>query len=342
MSLVYEVFGTYLVGRAYLRTPEDVIAASRCVAVVLIPLALLMAFESLTGRNLYSIFGYTAQEFSRGGRVRAAGPFGGSFLAGSAAGTVTPLLLALYWTRDRRLAIAGIISCLVIVRCSASSGPVVSLLAGFGAVALWRYRTSVGKIRAGVIMMLIALHLIMKAPVWYLIERIDFVGGSSSWGRAELITQALDHLNEWWFAGTDYTRHWMPYGIEWNAAHTDITNHYIKMGVIGGLPLMLSFILLLFKAFQFLGRKMHALRSDGTQHNDEFVLWCVGSLLFAHAVTFFSVSYYDQSFVPLFLLMGAIPRLSAYSLAIPSATQPVTNQGIYPHPEMAPRSTGFF
>lgn len=306
MSYVYELFGTYLVGRAYVRSPEDVMALSRCLAAVLVPFALLMIFESLTGHNPYSVFGETAQEFSRAGRVRAAGPFGGSFLAGSAAGTASALVLPLFWTRARGLAIAGIIACLFIVRCSASSGPVVSLLASFSGVALWRYRASIGKIRTTVIFVLIGLHLVMKAPVWYLMARIDFVGGSSSWGRAELITQALSHLNEWWFSGTDYTRHWMPYGIEWNAAHTDITNYYIKMGVIGGLPLMLLFIFLFFKAFQFLGKTMQALRTVENGSNEEFVLWCVGSVLFAHAVTFFSVSYFDQSYVPLFLLVGAV------------------------------------
>lgn len=308
MSLVYDVFGTYLVGRAFLRTTDDILALSRFLAVVLIPLALLMTFESLTGHNLYSVFGETASEWSRAGRVRAGGPFGGSILAGSAAGTAAALVLALYWTRDRRLAIAGIIASLTIVHCSASSGPVVSLLAAFLGVALWRYRASIGKIRTGVILTLIGLHLIMKAPVWYLIARIDFIGGSSSWGRAELITQALDHLNEWWFSGTDHTRHWMPYGIEWNAAHTDITNYYIKMGVWGGLGLMLTFILILFKSFQFLGRTIAALRLR--HDSSEFLLWCVGAALFAHAVTFFSVSYYDQSYVPLFLLIGAISGIS--------------------------------
>lgn len=342
MSYVYEVFGTYLVGRAFLRTPDDILAAGRCLAAVLIPLALLMTFESLTGHNLYSVFGYAAQEFSRAGRVRAAGPFGGSFLAGSAAGTAAALVLPLYWTRARGLAIAGIISCLVIVRSSASSGPVVSLLASFLGLGLWRYRTSIGKIRTTVICVLIALHLIMKAPVWYLIARIDFIGGSSSWGRAELITQALDHLDEWWFSGTDYTRHWMPYGIEWNAAHTDITNHYIKMGVIGGLPLMLLFILLFFKAFQLLGRKMAALRTGENGESEEFVLWCVGSFLFAHAVTFMSVSYFDQSYVPLFLLMGAIPRLSAYQIVNPSIAEPAEPAMFYAPPDVAQHHTGFF
>ena len=65
--------------------------------------------------------------------------------------------------------------------------------------------------------------------------------------RAALIESAIKHLDEWWLAGTDYTRHWMPSGIPANENHTDLTNHYIAMGVMGGLLLLLLFIWLLLR-----------------------------------------------------------------------------------------------
>jgi hypothetical protein len=116
-------------------------------------------------------------------------------------------------------------------------------------------------------------------------------------------------LGEWWLTGTDYTRHWIAYGIPWSAYHTDITNYYLVMGVMGGLPCMLLFIAILFKAFQSLGRRMRPLRL--AKNPIEFTLWSVGATLFAHCFTFFSIGYFDQSYVPLMLVLGAVPGLCA-------------------------------
>ena len=149
--------------------------------------------------------------------------------------------------------------------------------------------------------------MVMEAPVWYLLARVDLVGGSTGWHRAELINTALGHISDWWLIGTDYTRHWMPYGVVWNSDHADLTNDYIQMGVWGGLPLMLLFIAVFCKAFQLLGQAIHTLRQEGDPA--EFVLWCVGSCLFAHCMTFLSVSYYDQSRVALWMLIGVVPGL---------------------------------
>jgi hypothetical protein len=156
---------------------------------------------------------------------------------------------------------------------------------------------------------IIGLQLVMNNPVWYLMGRIDLTGGSTGFHRAELITQALKSLDEWWLVGTDYTRHWMPYGIGWSKTQVDITNYYLKMGVLGGLPLMLCFIAVLTKSFQLLGRSMRSMRSLGGP--TEFMLWCIGAALFAHCVTFLSVAYFDQSFVFLFFVIGAVPGLVA-------------------------------
>jgi hypothetical protein len=44
----------------------------------------------------------------------------------------------------------------------------------------------------------------------------------------------------------------------------------------------------------------------GLSPRDQFMLWALGSALFAHVVTFFSVSYFDQSFVFLYVTLAAI------------------------------------
>ncbi|MBI3853206.1 MAG: hypothetical protein HY298_23395 [Verrucomicrobia bacterium] len=313
-----DLFGAYLYARIFLTDRDDFLRFSKSVAIVTVPLAIFLAAEQASGRNFYGVVGGFGPEV-RLGRVRAQGPFAHAILAGTIGGVCLPLvipLLRLY----RRLAITGCIACMVIVFSTASSGPIMTLFAALTAAALWRWRTRMRQIKTGVVLGIVGLALVMKAPIWYLIARIDFTGGSTGYHRAELITQAVDHLGDWWLVGTDYTRDWMPYGIAWSQNAVDITNYFLQMGVIGGLPLMLAFIAVLFKAFQLLGRRMSAMRRE--RDPAEFVLWCAGAALFAHCVTFFSITYFDQTYVFLFFVIGAVPGLVAGRKRYPVKVSP--------------------
>ncbi|OAI45946.1 hypothetical protein AYO43_07300 [Nitrospira sp. SCGC AG-212-E16] len=119
-----------------------------------------------------------------------------------------------------------------------------------------------------------------------------------------MIDKALEHLPEWWFAGTDYTRHWLDYGAFWSADHIDITNHYLRMGVDGGLLLMFLFIAILAKGFSFVGQCLR----QGAKLPPEFrfLVWSLGASLFAHAATCLSVSYFDQSVVFMYLTLAVV------------------------------------
>ena len=138
--------------------------------------------------------------------------------------------------------------------------------------------------------------------------RIDITGGSTGYFRAQLIRSALAHLGEWWLIGTDYTRHWMSSGIAANPDHTDITNYYIQMGVWGGLPLLFLFIGLLRTGFRRVGIALKQYEGDTTVH--QFLAWTLGCILTGHAVTFMSISYFDQTFVFLCLVLACIGSLS--------------------------------
>lgn len=331
LSQLYGVVGSYMYARAFLRSPEDYHNYIKCLVAIITPLALMAVYEKLAQSNLYGVLGSGSGTVTiRSGRVRAAGPFSHPILLGTFAATSSVLVWPLLRTA-RRWAIVGLGACVVIVLSCASSGPIMTIASAIMAMMLWRWRTSVGKIRAAVIGVFVLLHLAMQAPVWYLMARIDLAGGSTGWHRAELITAALNHLGEWWMTGTDYTRHWIAYGIDWSAYHTDITNHYIAMGVTGGLPLMLLFIGIMLKGFQMLGRRMRQLR----QARDplEFTLWSVGASLFAHCFTFLSISYFDQSTVPHMLVIGALPGLCLNRIVrvSPSFDNPATS-GKIPDP----------
>jgi hypothetical protein len=144
------------------------------------------------------------------------------------------------------------------------------------------------------------------------LARIDLTGSSTSYYRAALINSAISHLNEWWLGGTDYTRHWMPTGAAWSPDQADITNHYIKMGVVGGLPLMLLFVGILAVGFASVGKALSSNKNAPVEQ--QFLIWTLGSILFAHVATMVSVSYFDQSVVFLYLVLAAIGSIHTTSL----------------------------
>lgn len=309
LGLVYNALGIYTLIRTFCWSVDDIVNLIKITCFVLVPIALEMVNEQLTGRNFFSLFGGVSEDVSnRNDRFRAQGPFAHSILAGTMGAVCFPLAIGI-WHKHRTAAKTGVAACLAIVYSSASSGPLMSLIFSIGALLMWRYRHMMSLVRKGAVIAYILLDLVMKSPAYFLIARIDLAGGSTGWHRAELIHSSIKHLNEWWFAGTDFTRHWMPTGVSWNPDHTDITNHYIQMGVWGGLPMMILFFSILWKAFSSVGGLLNYRSLDPIV--DRFMIWALGASLFAHAASFISVSYFDQSFVFLYLDLGIIGSLYA-------------------------------
>jgi hypothetical protein len=58
------------------------------------------------------------------------------------------------------------------------------------------------------------------------------------------------------------------------------------------------------KGFAFVGWSVRQMPEKSSQ--SLFMIWALGASLFAHATTFISVSYFDQSFVLLYLTLAAI------------------------------------
>ncbi len=85
------------------------------------------------------------------------------------------------------------------------------------------------------------------------------------------------------------------------------------MGVDGGLPLMLLFIAILAKGFSYVGQTLRQMPESSPQ--SRFMVWALGAMLFAHAATFISVSYFDQSFVFIYLTLAAISSVRYAALS---------------------------
>ena len=307
LGLAYNTCGLYFLLRALCHTIEDVVGLVRMSALLLAPLAVEMLVEMVRGVNLFAAFGGVPPiPDIREGRFRAQGPFAHAILAGTVGAVSLPPLFGL-WKLQRSFALIGIVAGLTMVVTCASSGPIMSVLAGAVALWMWRYRERMALVRKLAILSYILLEIFMKAPAYFVLARMDIIGGSTGWHRAALIETAIEHFNEWWLGGTNFTRHWLPTGVSWSPNHTDITNHYLHLGVIGGLPLIIIFFVVLVKGFSFIGQILRD-RTD-LPPESQFMVWALGSALFVHATTFISVAYFDQSFVLIYLTLGAIGSL---------------------------------
>jgi hypothetical protein len=327
LRLVLDVVGTYLYMRAYLSDHESMERLAAGLAIILMPFAFLLLAEKQSGLNPYAAIGAgNLHSLVRDGGFRAQGPFGTPILAGTVGAVAMPLLIPLLNTR-RRLAISGLVAAGVVVYASASSGPISTAAIGLGVVYFWRWKQHLRSVLTVLCIGLIILHFVKERPIWYLMALMDLVGGSTGWHRAYLIDMAVKHLGEWWLIGTDYTRHWMPYGLEAVPEHCDLTNYYIQLGVTSGLSLVACLIAIQWKSFRLISSRMRDLQeSDTTQ---QYALWCLGAVLSAHAITFLSISYFDQIYVFFWGLLGGLtgfltPRRDDHCLDDGDAAELVT------------------
>ena len=257
LGIVFDTILIYLFFRVYIQDPNDILRFSKIMAIVLLPVAVLMIYERVTLINFFSIFGGLDKHVSVNiVRPRAQGAFAHPILAGNVAAVSAPFFYFLSKsdvTKNKSFGIFGLFASLVIIVASNSSGPIITLMLCAIGIGMWSFRLNIKVIVWLGLFGILALHVYMNDPVWYLAARIDLAGGSTGWHRARLISSAIEHIGEWWFIGTEYTRHWMPTGVSWSPNHTDITNHYILIGIRGGLILVILFVMIIRQCFKYIG-----------------------------------------------------------------------------------------
>jgi O-antigen ligase len=235
------------------------------------------------------------------------GPFGHAILAGTAAAAALPFMILLRRRQHKLLGTLGVCASIIATLASASSGPIVAMATAIGLLAFWRWRDLLGRMRFCAGILLIILNFTMSRPIWFLIARMDIVGGSTGWHRSK-----IDRYRNESVGRVVARRHGLHAQLDvlrvtWNPNHTDITNHYLQMGVLGGLPLMIAFIAILVAALIGIERALPDLRAAGDER--EFSAWCVWTSLLVHSVSFISISYFDQSYGCFFLLIGAVTAI---------------------------------
>lgn len=306
LGLAYSALGCYFLFRFLLRDRDDLLTLIKMVVIIIIPLTISVLIEKTTGRNIFSVFGGVPEiTMVREGRLRCQGPFRHPILMGTFAATLIPLFFSLWFKNNGKLlSFIGIICASILTFASASSGPATAYIYGVIALMAWPVRHHMRSVRWLILFALIMLHMVMKAPVWYLSLRLSELIGGGGWHRAYLIDQAVRYFNEWWLIGTTYTAHWMPYVLPINPNMVDITNQYLVEGVNGGIWRMAAFILIIIFCFRELGKANLVLKD---QSKDLRIFsWSLGAALFAHILSFMAVSYFDQIIVFWYLLLAMI------------------------------------
>jgi hypothetical protein len=325
LGAIYDSAFVYVFFRVYIREPADVIRFSKLMALMLLPVALIMLYDKIAHYNLFSyIGGVRKYSLIRGGTLRATGPFAHPILAGNVAAISFPFFYYVIWSNVSKykiFAYIGLLAALSMIVACGSSGPILTLFTCMLGVWLWAFRQKIKSLMFLGAAALVALHLVMNDPVWYLAARVDLAGGSAGWHRAKLISSAIAHLGEWWLVGTEYTRHWMPTGVTWNPNHTDITNQYILIGINGGLAPIILLILIIWQGLKFVDRMRKYF--EGIDISKAKLVWVLGSVLFCHAVTFMSVAYFDQTISFFYGLLAMISSLYNYTLKRTSSKIPV-------------------
>lgn len=303
MGFFIDFAGGYFLIRLFIRSAEDIYRVVRVLAVVSFVLAIGMVIEQVKLINVFGMMGGTNLiPAIREGKIRSQGVFQHALPAGTVAATWIPLF-ALLWRngKSKLIALIGLISATIMTVTSQSSTPLLAYAASLLALLFWKMRENMRAVRWGIVIGILLLAVVMKAPVWYVIAHIDLTGGSSGYHRAELVNQFIMHFWDWWLIGVKDASTW-GYDL-W-----DVQNQYVDVGETGGLLAFCYFVALISRSFARLGDARKKIVGDKDR---EWLFWLIGSALFSNALAFIGVNYFDQSRYSWFLILSFICTATA-------------------------------
>ena len=303
-----DTLGGYLVFRFLIPDGEAVRRTVKVLAVICVIHGAGMINEQISHVNVFGYLGGTATWVTiRDGQIRSQDVMG-CIQAGSFAGALIPPFLWL-WTKgkSRLLGAAGLAGATAMVITSHSSTPLLAFCGSFVGLAFWPLRKQMRLVRWGIVGLLVSLHIVMKAPVWALINHIDLTGSSSGYHRFVLMDNCIRHFSDWWLLGYKYYNAW-----GWDM--WDLCNQFVVCALTGGLLTLVCYITVISRSFGALGKARKKVDGDRSQ---EWLLWALGSALFATVVAHFGINYMTQ------LMMGFFPVLCCISVASFEASKAV-------------------
>jgi len=178
-------------------------------------------------------------------------------------------------------------------------------------------------LRWALVVALVVLHLVMKAPVWALITHIDLTGSSSSYHRFYLVDNCIRHFSDWWLLGyKDYDR--------WGYFMFDLCDQFVVQAVNGGLLTLVAYIAIFTRSFGAIGKGRKRVQGD---RRHEWYCWCLGSALFSVIVAHFGINYPAVMEIGLFTLWVCI-SVTAFEARRPVKAKVEVVDDSHPVPEL--------
>ncbi|RKY12108.1 MAG: hypothetical protein DRP65_02300 [Planctomycetota bacterium] len=314
-GVMFDVIGLYWMFRQYVRSRNEIDFIAKVFAICALVLAPLLLLEWSTGNNPFVYFG-TVITHARAGRIRCQGAFPHAIMCGLFWATLTPLFvgMAIIKAENRMLYCSAALASTFAVIASASSTPLMALFGSLAILCLYKWRYYSNHAWVALFVVLLGLHICMKAPVWHLISRIQIIGGSTGWHRFNVIDQAIKHFDEWALVGTRTTEHWG--WMMW-----DVTNQFVLEGVRGGILTLSLFMVKLAIIIKTL--TWHFQRPSAAKQ--QMFTWVLFAVVCAHCISFFGVSYFGQIMVLWYLVLAMVGYLAGEKARIQTAARFITD-----------------
>ena len=308
-GFIMDTWLAYMVARFVITDKSTLVKFVKCIAFLLVPLAILGVAESVTGWQSFShLWPYcpwyreSTTLTPRWGLTRAVGPFGHPILFGGSFALFMPLI---YYLRHEGgmwknwayilfgIALIGALS-------SMSSGPWVMAILVIICLAMEKRQYLLKPILVLFVVACIFTQITSDRQFYHVIVTYANPLGGAGWHRAKLIDVAVEHFHEWWLTG--YGNQDPGWGHYFGMVHTDVTNEFILVGTRYGAFGMLALIIVLVKAF----RKVTYTYRRMTDPKSRHILWSLGSMLFSVIVTWMSVSFFGQLATLFYISLGIL------------------------------------
>ncbi len=307
-GVLFDAVGLYWLFRQNIRSWDDLKHTLRLFAVGAIILLPFVLIEWSTGSNPFVLLGKAITSV-RQDKFRCQAAFPHSIMMGLFWAILAPMFLALAKTETKKtLYLFAFASSIVIVVASASSTPILVLILAIVAYRAFNWRRYTAAAALALAAVTAALHIVMNAPVWHLLARINVIGGSTGWHRYNLIDKAIRNFDEWMVIGCRSTDHW-GYGLG------DVTNQYVLEGVRGGAATLILFVLMIYAVLKTLVTSSLRYRD----RNAQLLIWALFSMMIAHCVGFIGVSYFGQIQVLWYMTLATASLLEEQQLLFKAA-----------------------
>ena len=311
----------YFAVRMIIIDRQKYLATLKWIFVIAAPLALAGFYQCMTGVNPVGFFrnyyAWSARDYfprSRFGLMRADVVFEHSIMYGLFFSMFGPACAGvmghvkkhkiLYWI-GLGLMCLGLFSCL-------SSGPALAALLSIGFLVFFRFRRYWKAAIISIVIMCGLIEVISNRHFYDVIDRFT-LSSATAYYRSRLIDVALYEggMSGHWITGYGYDVDpgWGP-KID-RRSYTDMVNYYLSILSRYGLVGLIPFFAICIEAIR---RLIHAYKIS-ICNADEWIIWCLGAVLFGMAAAMGTVSLHDNTktiFYVIIAFCGVMPMIVRY------------------------------